>query len=258
MMNEPVILYDNRLFDGTPTATDTDSGSEYDVLNIRDLRPYTWWKAGSAGTKYITIDCGSTKSVDAMGIFSHNLGTAAASVSVESSGTGAWAGEEVQRLAPFTPSSDLVILKLFTSASAQHWRIKIVTATVIPQIAVSLLGERMTFEKRLQGDFDPNQETIEGTSQKSKTGQILGEVVRFHSLKILPAWRELTPSWISSTFVPAWNAHIKLLKPFLWAWNPDIYPDEVYLVKVPDNFTRNMPWTRNRRSLSLELEGISE
>jgi len=51
---KPLILADNRLDNGTPTATDTAAG--FDVLNLKDLRTYTYWQALSFGTKYITVD----------------------------------------------------------------------------------------------------------------------------------------------------------------------------------------------------------
>lgn len=53
-MANPIILHDNRLFEGTITATDTASG--YNVANIIDHRPYTFWQAASAGLKYLTVD----------------------------------------------------------------------------------------------------------------------------------------------------------------------------------------------------------
>ena len=122
-MQTPIILYDNRLTDGTPAATDTAAG--YDILNILDLRTYTQWKAASSGTKYITIDCGSAKSADCLAVIGHNLYTAGATVSVESSSDNAtW----TQRLAGFTPTSDKAFMKLFVSASARYWRIKIINA----------------------------------------------------------------------------------------------------------------------------------
>ncbi len=258
MPDKPVLLHDNRLLDGTPAATDTDSGSEYDVLNIRDLRPYTWWKAASFGTKYITIDCGSAKGVDALGITGHNLGTAAASVSVESSGTGAWAGEEVQRLAPFNPSDDKASLKLFASASAQHWRVKIVTASVVPQLAVLLLGERFTFERFIRSGFDPQLEEIVGESTTSKTGHMLGAVIRHIRHPIAASWTKLTPTWVSDTFRPAWDDHLSQLKPFFFAWEPTDHSDEVLFLRVQDGYQLDMPYDPVRRSLDLQMVGVKE
>ena len=85
-MDLTILGHDSRYLDGTPVATDTDSDEEFNALNVRDLRRYTQWKAATTGQKYITVDTGSTGSaVDALGIRGHNLGTAAASIVVESS-----------------------------------------------------------------------------------------------------------------------------------------------------------------------------
>ncbi|MFA5354963.1 MAG: hypothetical protein WC291_12095, partial [Thermodesulfovibrionales bacterium] len=136
----PTILSDNRFLDGIPTPTNTAAG--YDVLNIRDYRTYTAWRAASAGTRYITVDCGTAKSADCLGIISHNLATAACTVSVQSSpDNSTW----TTRLTGFVPSTDKAVFKTFTSYSARYWRIKLVTASVAPQLAVVMLGVRLTF-----------------------------------------------------------------------------------------------------------------
>ena len=80
---KPLILHDNLFLLGTPTATDTASG--YSILNILDRRAYTLWKAASYGTKYITIDCATAQSANAVAIAGHNLHTADAIIKVQSS-----------------------------------------------------------------------------------------------------------------------------------------------------------------------------
>lgn len=252
-MGKPILLYDNRFLDGTITATDT--AADYDVNNIKDLRTYTFWKAASAGTKYLTVDCGSGKSADSLGIIGHNLKTASAVISVESSADNiAW----TERLAGFTPADDRAVLKTFTAVSARYWRMKIVTTTVAPQLAVVMLGQRLTFERYLQGPFDPAPEKIEGDSQRSKTGNLLGSVVYYHSMKISAGFKNVTPTWIRDTFKPAWDIHLSLLKPFFFAWDPESHSDEVFFVKVPENFELRLPYEGVRRSLSLEFEGVKE
>lgn len=258
MNAKPVILYDNRLLDGTPTATDTDADSTYSVLNLSDLRPYTWWKAAAAGTKHITVDCGSPKTADTLGIVGHNLLTAGATVSVESSSTGAWVGEEIERLAGFVPVSDKAILKLFTSATAQFWRIKIITATVVPQIAVLLLGDKLAFERFIKSGFDPQAEEIVGESATGKSGHPLGAVVRFVRRPIIPSWAKLTTSWVANTFRPAWDDHLSQLKPFFFAWDPGEHVDEVYFVRIEDGFQLTIPYDPVRRSLDLKMIGVKE
>src|SRR3990172_4071855 len=124
---ELIILADNRFLDGTPTATDTAAG--YNVLFIRDYKTFTSWKAASVGTKYLTVDCATAKSADCIAFVGHNFGTGGATISVESSATGAWAGEQTERLAPFTVNDDKAALRTFASASDRYWRVKIVSAT---------------------------------------------------------------------------------------------------------------------------------
>lgn len=252
-MGKPIILYDNRYLDGTITATDT--APDYDFNNIKDLRTYTFWKADSSGTKYITVDCGSTKSADSLGIIGHNLGTAAAIVSVETSDDNI---TYTERLAGFTPTNDKALLHTFIPASARYWRTKIVTTAVAPQIAVALIGKRLTFERHLQGSFDPTPEKIEGQSKRGKTGNLLGSVVYYHSMKMRADFRNITPAWIRDTFKPAWDEHLSLLKPFFFAWDPENHADEVFLVKITDKFELRMPYEGVRRSLRLQFEGVKE
>jgi len=61
-MAKPKFLYDNRLSDATPVASSTAAG-DYNVLNLRDWRPYTWWKP-SAMPATVRVDCGLQRSAD--------------------------------------------------------------------------------------------------------------------------------------------------------------------------------------------------
>src|SRR4030067_1177984 len=116
-MMEPIILADNRFLDGTPTATDTAAG--YDVLFIRDYKTFTSWKGASAGTKYLTVDCGTQKSADCVAFVNHNFGTGAAQICVESSDNGT---DWTERITPFAVTTDKAALRTFATASARYWR----------------------------------------------------------------------------------------------------------------------------------------
>ena len=228
----PVILADNRFSDGTPTATDTAAG--YSVLNIRDLKTFTAWRAASSGTKYLsTGDLGAAMSADAIGIQTHNLGTAAAQISVESSANGS---DWTERLAAFSPTTDKAILKPFTITSAQYWRVKVVTGSLAAQIAVCLLGVRITFPVPPEGPYVPASEGIESDSAISKTGVLLGTVVRYRPVKISPSWKYLTRAWIETYMVPFWDSYASSLAPFIWAWDLDAYPDDVRFVRMDDGY----------------------
>lgn len=252
-----ILLKDNRYDDGTPAATSEASG--YPIENAFDLRPYKRWKATSTATQYLTIDCGSAKSADALGIMSHNLGTVGATVSVEYSTTGAWGGEEVEALAGFDPSDDTAILKIFTTAEKRYWRVKITGASAAPYLAVLMLGVRLTFEKFIAGsEFDPAPEKPIAEVTTNQAGQLLGVVIKRVEIRISVEFRGLTPSWVTNTFKPVWDDHISQYKPFIFAWDITNHADEVFLARLANNFTLSMPYTPSKRRLRLNMIAMKE
>jgi hypothetical protein len=193
---------------------------------------------------------------DTLAIVGHNLFTALAVVSVESS------TDEVtwtERLAGFTPTSDKALLVKFTaSATAVHWRVVIATSSVAAQIAVCLLGTRMDFERFPSGNFDPAPEKLNGVAARSKMGHMVGATLQNIGIEIRADFKSLTPAWIEATFRPAWDDHLSLLKPFFFAWDTANHPADVYFVSIPEGFDLRMPFDPFRRSLSLIMEGIKE
>lgn len=251
----PIVLADNRFLDGTPTATSTAPG--YDVLNIRDLKEFTSFRAAGAGTCYLTVPVGSAISADALGIKTHNLGTAAASVSVESSNNGT---DWTECLAAFTPTDDRAILKTFTLATAAYWRVKIVTATVAPQIAICMVGERITFPFSPDAPYVPASEGIDAESIKSKTGVPLGSIVRFKPYRIMPRWTTVTRAFVETYFLPFWDDYASNLSPFFFAWDLTTYPTDVRFVSVPKDYSFETPVSvlAYYDSITLPMEGVKE
>jgi hypothetical protein len=78
----PKILHDNRLDDATPSASSTASG--YNVLNLRDWRPFTWWKPSSLPAT-VTVDCGIARAADYAYLYGHTLHDAQVAVEVRGS-----------------------------------------------------------------------------------------------------------------------------------------------------------------------------
>lgn len=253
----PIILYDNLFDDGTPTATDTATG--YAVANINDLRPYTYWVAASSGTKYLAVDAGSAVSADALGISGHNFGTAAATVSLESSTTGAWGGEEVERVAGFAPSDDKTLIKAFTSASVRYWRLKIVTASVAAQVGVLSVGARLTFPAGPLAPTAPYSESIEARTEVSKTGNQLGTAIAYHPLAVKVSFRGLAYSWLWGDFKTFWDGHGKLLKPFFWSIDLTNFPAQYLRLSSKQSFETPLYFGLSQGDkTTLNLVGVSE
>jgi len=254
----PVILAENIYELGTPVATDTASG--YDAANIKDRRTYTFWQAASAGTKYLTIDCLIAVTADALGIVSHNLSTCAATISVECSSDN-FATDTTVALAGFTVTHDKALLKLFTSVSKRYWRIKIIAGAIAPKIAVAFLGDRVTFPRTYLKSlsFDPAPEKIIAESTRSKTGVLLGNVLRYVSRTITWTFAFVLASWIESTFRGLWDDYLSQLKPVFMAWEITNHPTETFYGKIPDDFQLTMPYdVIGRRTITLTFEVIKE
>jgi hypothetical protein len=256
---EPFILY-NNIFDNTVTATDTESSGDYAAAYIQDLRSFTYWKAASVGTKYLTIDAGAATAADTLAIYSHNLGTASATVSLESSTTGAWGGEEVEQVAGFVPTSDVVQLKTFTEATIRYWRVKIVTAGVAAEVGVCVLGSRMDFPVYPDSPFTPLSESINATAEISKGGHLLGVTSRFSPIDISVSFTWPPMSFIDGDFNTFWENHGRQLKPFFWVPNLTQWATKIYFVRFPESFSLEAPQsdTTNADTLELQFEGTAE
>lgn len=251
----PIILYDNRFKDGVPSATDTAAG--FDVLHIRDLRPYTLWRAANSGAKYLTVDCGSAKSADSVAIISHNLQTASASVSVESSADGdSW----TERLAPFSPESDKAFLKLFTPTTARYWRVKIVTETLAAQVGICMIGARLDFPFPADTPFIPYSIGVEADSSTSKAGFPLGSVIRYKPIHITPRFSVLERTFVFGAYKEFWTAHYSELRAFVWAWDLGAYPDDVFLVWAAESPTFEPPLSFGTYAdfIELRMTGVLE
>jgi len=253
----PQILYDNRLEDGTPTATQTDSG--YDALNLKDWRTYTYWQGTGTSPYYLTVDCGNAKTADTLAILSHNLYTIGATIYLECSSDN-FSGDITEALAGFAPATDKIIYKNFTSQSKRYWRLKITfTGTKSPRIGILCFGDRITFPYSPEVPFDPTPETVQAESNVSQAGNLLGAVVDYLEVNPKPQWKDLDPSWINTYFNPFWYDHAYLLTPFFWAWEPGDHVTEVFLVSVKPGFNLGRPYeSGTRQHVSLDLVGIRE
>lgn len=250
----PIILYKNILNSTIPpTATDTADG--YDILNVADNRAYTFWMAASAGTKYITIDCSDQSGADCLGIAGHNLYTAQATVSVESSAN---AVDWTERLAGFIPVSNMAFLKVFDFSSARYWRLKIITETIAPTIAVCELGPRLEMPCPPETPYIPYKEMIEADTAKSKIGHLLGAVIRHKPIEILASFTVLNRNWVFGDFKAFWDSHGSNLLPFFYAWDLTAYPEHVYYVALKENYAYQTPLSVGAfvDKIDIEMEGV--
>lgn len=252
-MNPFILRYNNFLF-GNITATDTASG--YDINNIRDWRDYTYWVAASHGTKYITLDGSGNYKGNTLGIAGHNLGTAAAKVTIDyyKESTGTWE----TALSEFDVTSDKPLVKTFTEQEAYDWRIKIVTASIAPRIGVLMLSQRTEFPSAPEAPLVNKSLTPLSEAYESESGYLLGIDHKYTKLEINHTYKLLTATFVDSTFLPMWEAHLKLGYPFFYAVDLVNSPLEAWWVRMKKDFVLAPDKTIKDyyESLSLGFEGV--
>ncbi len=256
-MSLPVILYKNLFATGTLSATDTAVG--YDINNLVDWRPFTFWQAASLGTKYITIDTVLGGTADTLGIMAHNGYTASALISVESSPDNAsW----TERLAPFTPASDRAQLKVFTSASTRYWRAKIVTAALAPIAAIIAIGERLTLPRNIKSNTIPWTAGVLLDAPVTKTGNPLTSAFKYSPIdlpiQIPPTAGNYT--WYSGAFRDFWFDHFRRRLPFFYAPNLSVFPTDIFFAWMKDGAQYGAPMIFNDRveSITLPCQSVYE
>lgn len=234
----PIILYNSILTLGTLTAAYTAAG--YAVANIKDYRPYTLWKGTTADPQYITVNCGSARAADALGICGHNLNTINATVSVENSPNGStW----TNRLAGFIPASDDALLKPFTANTQQYWRIKITGHTAAPYIGVAMIGARITFPYPPDTPHTPIDTGMEASANLSETGHLLGNVIKYKPYILEAQFSMLERTWVINTFKPFWDNHASNLLPFFWAFDTDNYATLAFYAQLAQDARFKTPMT---------------
>lgn len=226
----PKILHENRLDDATPVASTT--ATDYNVLNLRDFRPYTWWKP-TALPATVTVDCGSAKAVDYWAVYGHNLFTAGCTIELHGS-TDNFSASDVT-VDTFTPADNLAFARYVASVSYRYWRLRITGAAIMPSLAIAALGVLLDVPSYLMEGFDPTGRKVIGVSNRSMDGHPLGRTVKYEQWEESLRFQLLSWSWLRDSFVAAWDAHLRD-DPFLFVWDPSGHADEIYLVMVKDNF----------------------
>jgi hypothetical protein len=161
------------------------------------------------------------------------------------------------------PDNDTTILKTMTSFRAASKRLKIVTASEAAYIACALLGERLEFAHGISiadGPIVPWQIGIVASSQRSKTGNLLGNIIRYKPISISVTIPTDTYSWFDTYFWPFWRDHGSELKPFVYAPDLTTFPDKVFWMKLTSESVLAPPMLMKDRvdGYIFEMEGVLE
>jgi len=246
----PKILYESRFMDAVPVASSTAAGN-FNVLNLRDFRPYTQWKP-AAMPATVTVDSGAAKSADYCAVYGHDLFTQGATLEVRRS-TDNFAANDVL-VATILPASNDPFILQFASVSFRYWRIKVTGATA-PSLAIAALGVALEMPRRLREGFDPVGRVVKGQYNQSVKGHPLGRAVLYEEWSEALQFKNLTWTFIRTSWLAAWRAHLRG-NPWIFVWDPTDHASEIFLVAAKDQF-KTPHHVGEFADLSLDVMGVA-
>jgi hypothetical protein len=261
-MSNPCYFYDNVFDDSTLlSASTTDpSSTEYNINNVIDTRPYTFWQTGtSTGLKNFTIDTGTTATLaDSFSIVGHNLGTLGLTVAIQHSSDNFVA---ITTVVTSSPPDDKAFGVGFNSTNNRYWRIEFNQPTTDKvKIGVALTGVRTPVPWQQGRTINPDAYRTVSAGADSKTMQPLGVIVKGKQRKLSINITGLPATWVENTFLSDWDAHLGESKPFIWKWNTEITTACYYMQVDPSqaNFVSNYLDNTAFRNISFGIKGPKE
>jgi len=264
-MQAPKILYTNILNVTTATLSVTTAAVGYDAQNVNDWRTHTFWRGSAATALNFTLDLGAggDRAANCIGICAHNLYSANYKLTVQNSTNGTtW----TDRLASAQATSDDVLMSTFAETTARYWRVALNTTagtTAAPTIAVMALGTSLEFPRAAQIGASPINVSVVSKSNRSQTGILLGNIVKYHPMSLNLSFNMLPTTFFRSTSGAAanygefWKNHGRYALPFFVSFSGDTFQEAKYLMRLAENTEYTMPLNDSSWVQSLSLNLIS-
>lgn len=239
------------------------SSSDADGPADAPLRPDTaeFW-APTALPATWTVDLGSGRDVDYVGIAGHTIGSAGCAVTVETS-DGSFAGSPSEQVwtalaSSIAPGDDAPLLFLDTSRVCRYVRLTLTGGLTMPQVAVVYAGQILAMERPIYGGHSPMNLARDTVLMRSlsRGGQFLGQGFRRFGMKSSASWRYLTADFYRDSFDPFVEAARQF--PFFFAWRPGDWPLEVAYAWCPDDIKPTNMGVKDFMQVSLPMNGIGQ
>lgn len=233
---------------GTISATNEAVG--YPATSAGNALTYSYWRP-TALPSYWEINFGSSKTVDYIGIASHELGSSGCVCIAQY-----WNGSAWIDLYSFAPNSNTPVMLLFDEITTSRIRIGVLSGNP-PRVGVVYVGKVLTMQRPIYGGHSPitlNRTTVY-KNNASESGQWLGRSIRRGGAKTSFNWDNLTADWYRDYFDPFANA--ARYAPFFIAWRPFTYANEVGYAWTNKDISPSNSGRRNFMSVNISVEGLA-
>lgn len=245
----PTVLFQSVFDSGILSASTEATG--YPKENILDESTAKSWKP-TARPATISVDCGSTTTVDAFAVIAHNLWTCGCSVVFQTSTDGI----TYTNAAPsVTPTDNTTILQLFTPITFRYFRVRITGGTANPNIGRILLGSRLTFPAGVKAPYTPiwASQQYELLTSTTLGGQFLGNRVLRQGGRTVINLVSFERTFAESNLT-SFREHYNSGKAFVWAAGPSIFDKDVGYVWRTEGSTMSPTFDENGSWMSVAME----
>ena len=244
------IGYDNFVPAATVTATSAEAVWPAD--SVQRENTFERWQPTS-GNGSITIDNGTAKPADYIGIAAHTLGASSSMVTVEhSSDNSSWTTIET-----VSPADSSAIMVIFAEVTDRYFRVSVAGSTA-PQIGVIYLGVALAMQRAIYSGHTPitlGRRTVKRPT-KSQDGQFLGSSTIRNGLQTGFAWKHLKAQWYRDNFDPFVKSARN--KPFFIAWRPSKFPGEIGYCWSTNDITPSNMGVLDYMDVSMSVEGYAD
>jgi hypothetical protein len=246
----PIILANNLLIGQPVTATSAAYG--FPALAVTNPLTYERWAPATGGSNAVTIDLPPIRAFNTVAIAAHTLGTNGVTFTIAGfTSLGGWVDLTTQ-----TPTTDepfvlcFGFLKIFTKLR--------ITINKQAEIGVVYAGLRLNMPLSIYGGHTPDtmgRETDIKTA-RSVSGNFLGRTVVRRGYEARYEFKHLGAAWYRSHFEPF--AKDAITNPFIIAWYPSKYPNEVIYGWVEQDIVGRNMGVRDFMETSFTVKAIGD
>ena len=246
--DSPIILANNRLIGQPATATSAADG--FPASAVTNPLTYERWAPATGGSNAVTITGGFI--INTVAIAAHTLGTNGATFTI--AGFNILNGWE--DLITQTPTTDEPFVLCLGAAKAFS-KLRI-TINKQAEIGVVYAGFRLNMPLTIYGGHTPDtmgRETDIKTA-RSVSGNFLGRTVVRRGYEARYEFKHLGAAWYRSHFEPF--AKDAITNPFIIAWYPSKYPNEVIYGWVEQDIVGRNMGVRDFMETSFTVKAIGD
>jgi hypothetical protein len=254
--DSPIILANNLVGNGT-TITASSSAPGFPVAALKNPLTYERWMPNSPSGGSFEISLPNAP-IDTIAFAAHSIGTTGALVKIEGY-NGVWELLFDYGDLPVAPDDSpyAIALPVASVGGSGYTKLRI-SIDKQAEIGVVYAGKRLEMPSSIYGGHTPDtigRETDIKTA-RSVSGNFLGRTVVRRGYEARYEFKHLGAAWYRSNFEPF--AKDAITNPFIIAWYPSKYPDEVIYGWVEQDIVGRNMGVRDFMETSFTVKAIGD